>query len=227
MLYLYDKALTEKLRKFYPRVVYSPVNTFYTRYLEDVNNVKGRIQLPALSIWRISQEFNPYNARGNLNTPVFTKHRPNHDNLEYIYSMQMPLKYQLDIWASTDIDRDDMLQELLYALTLYPDLVINYRGQLISFPVIIESVDNTTEIDEFESTGDLYRYSIELSLDSARLLYYQKSDKVTRFINFNITNEPYVADDEQSFNESFSLSVTDEEWNKFLSSITNNNTRGE
>lgn len=218
MFYLYDKALTDKLRRFYSRTVYSPVDTFYTRYLEGVDNIKGKIQLPALSIWRVGQEFQPFNARSNLNTPAMIKHRPGQDVLEYTYSMQVPLRYQLDIWASTDIDRDDMLQELLYVLTLYPDIVIKYRGQLISFPLQIESVDDTTDIVSFESSGELYRYSLFLNLNSARLFYYQSSSKVARFINLSITDEPYVVDLDNSFNEEVNLSVSDEDWNTFIKS---------
>lgn len=209
MLYLYDKALTDKLRKFYPRVVYAPVDVFYLRYLEDVNHKKGEVKLPAISIWRVSQEFNPYNARSLLNTPANLIKRQDKDTLEAIYSMQVPLTYQMDIWASTDIDRDDMFQELMYALTLYPDVVINYRGQRIAFPLQIETPDDVTEINEFESTGELYRYSVPMTINSARLFFYQETGKVTRFINTDLGNSD-IGEIKSS------VSVTDEDWEKFI-----------
>lgn len=214
MLYLYDRAVVKKLQNLYPRVIYAPVNQVYQRYLGA--NQNQLIQFPALSVWRVNQTFNPFNARSQLNTPSMRNRVPGRDQLEAIYSMQIPLTYQLDIWTKTDIDRDDMFTELMYALTLYPDIVIVYRGERISFPLIIESADDTTQINDFENIGDLFRMSISLTIESARLFFYQDTAKLAKYINTQITTK---IDDMDSTLENVNVQVNDEEWNKFLGTL--------
>lgn len=108
-----------------------------------------------------------------MNTPSIQRRRLQKTELQQIYSMQIPLDYQLDIWAKTDIDRDDLFTELMYFLTLYPDVSIEYEGQHLAFPIHIEPADDITEISEFESTGDLYRISIPIRVPDARLFFYK------------------------------------------------------
>ena len=182
MLYLYDKAMKDKLSAFYPRVVYAPVDKFYQEYLTNNDNEKeSQTKLPALSIWRISHEFNSFSARSNMNTPSLqTKMFHNNTNktdIHEIFSMEIPLTYQLDIWAATDIDRDDMFTELMYALTLYPYITIQYQGVSILFSIMIENADDLTDIANFESTNDLYRMSIPLRVPDARLFFYKNAEE--------------------------------------------------
>lgn len=188
MLYLYDHAFTNKLKKVYPRVVYAPVDEFYTRYLEVEDNKKAAIKLPAISLWRLSHEFNSYNARSHMNTPSIQRRRYSKEEYRQIYSMQIPLNYQIDIWASTDIDRDDMFTELMYFLTLYPNISIEYQGENLAFPISLESSDDVTDIAQFESTGPLYRISIPCRINDARLFFY-KDIKYNKHIQIDFSGE--------------------------------------
>lgn len=172
MLYLYDHAFEKKLRKVFPRVVYAPVDEFYQRYFLQENSTDS-IELPALSLWRLSHEFNPYSARSHLNTPSMQNVKLPKSELQQIYSMQIPLNYQLDIWANNDIDRDDLFTELMYFLTAYPDISIVYEGREIAFPIHLEAADDVTDVTNFESNGDLYRISIPCRVPDARLFYYR------------------------------------------------------
>lgn len=178
MLYLYDKALENKLRKVFPRVVYTPVEKFYDRYYLQENNTFS-IQLPTISFWRISHEFNPYNARSHLNTPSVTQRANLSDaELRQIYTMQIPLNYQIDIWATSDIDRDDLFTELMYFLTLYPNVTIEYQGRQYTFPIHLEAADDVTDISNFSESGALYRISIPCRLPDARLFFYKDAKAV-------------------------------------------------
>lgn len=171
MLYLYDKALENKFKKIFDRVVYAPTDKFYERYLLATGN--DQVKLPALSLWRTSHEFNPDNARSQLSVPNFRIAKNDEYIARQIYSMQIRMSYQLDIWASTDVDRDDFLREILFFLVSYPDVVIEYEGQKFSFPIQVEPPDDVTEISEFESSGDIYRVSIPLIIPDARIMFYQ------------------------------------------------------
>lgn len=127
-----------------------------------------------------------------MNTPSIQKYRLNTTDLRQIYSMQIPLEYQLDIWAKSDIDRDDLFTELMYFLTLYPNISIEYEGQSLAFPLHIEPADDVTDISEFESTGNLYRISIPIRVPDARLFFY-KDVKYNKYINItlNVGNNDY------------------------------------
>ena len=184
MLYLYDHAFEQKLKKVFPRVVYAPIDKFYDRYLLGANNTDS-IDLPAISLWRVGHEFNPYNARSHMNTPSIQRRKIPDTELQQIYSMQIPLDYQLDIWAKSDIDRDDLFTELMYFLTLYPNISIEYEGQHLAFPLHIEPADDITDISEFESTGDLYRISVPIRVPDARLFFY-KNVKYNKHIQVSL-----------------------------------------
>lgn len=204
MIYLYDKALVSKFEKVFDkeRVIYAPVDKFYERY---EMGVEGRdispVKLPAISIWRTSHEFKPYTAPTQLRIPNFRKKLESDPLLaRQIYSMEIHLEYQLDIWASSDIDRDDMMKEILYFLVMYPDIYIEYQGEKFTFPVYIQPPDDTTDIANFDSTGDLYRITIPLSIPDARLLFYQdaklaKYIKVDYYVNDNLDSTTQVVPD--------------------------------
>lgn len=171
MLYLYDKALTNKFETVMPgKVIYASVDKFYERYLY-ANDNKG-IVLPALSIWRSSLVLD----KGSIPTQlrVGNIRYPNKETLlaEQLYSAKVELTYQLDIWTANDIDRDDMLKEMLYFLTLYPYIAIEYKGHKFTYPVLIGDITDSTDITGFESSGDIYRLTIPLQVPDARILYF-------------------------------------------------------
>lgn len=193
---MYDKALENKLKNLYPRVIYAPVDLFYSRYLETNNNEQdSQTKLPALSLWRISHEFDVYSARSRMNTPSVQMRRGVHGlsdgDLRQIFTMRISLQYQLDIWAGSDIERDDLFTELMYALTLYPNISINYQGRNYAFSLMLEPADDITDIAQYESQGTLYRISIPIRLPEARLFFY-KDVKELRHINidFSVEGDP-------------------------------------
>lgn len=195
MIYLYDKAMENKLKKVFPNTVYAPVDKFYERYLIGNQN-SGPIKLPALSIWRTSHEFFPFNARTQVSVPNFKIRHDDEFRVRNIFSMQIVLRYELDIWAATDIDRDDLMKELLFFLVSYPNIFIEYQGQKFEFPIQVEAPSDTTEIAEFDSNGDLYRISMPLVVNDARLLFYQDA-KTCKYIDLSYyTNDDLSATSE-------------------------------
>ena len=171
MLYLYDRALVDKFSAVMPgKVIYSSVDQFYERYLLATDN-HGMV-LPALSIWRTGMTLDkstlPSHLRiGNVRYPDIPSL-----TAEQLYSCRVEMSYQLDTWTANDTDRDDLLKELLYFLTLYPYIAIEYRGHKFTFPIIIGDITDSSEISNFENTGDIYRLTIPLQVQDARILYY-------------------------------------------------------
>lgn len=182
MLYNYDKALEEKFKKVFERVVYAPVDKFYERYL--LKNGNNPIQLPAMSLWRVNSEFFPYNATTQARIPNFRMGTQDPLLARQIYSMQTSLSYQLDLWTANDIDRDDLLKEVLYFLVMYPNIHVEYQGQKFVFPVQLGVPDDVTDISQFEDTGDIYRVSIPLTVPDARLMFYDDVKKL-KYINLS------------------------------------------
>lgn len=181
MLYLYDKALVDKFAKVMPgKVVYASVDKFYERYLLGNDN-KGLV-LPALSIWRSSLVLDKGTVPTQLR--VGNVRYPNQETFiaEQLYSAKIELTYQLDAWTANDIDRDDLLKEILYFLTLYPYIAIEYRGHKFTYPILLGDITDSTDIASFENTGDIYRLTIPLQIPDARILYYDDV-KLLKFID--------------------------------------------
>lgn len=189
MLYLYDRALVNKFAQVMPgKVIYSPVDTFYERYL--LANDNSGLVLPALSVWRtginIDKGTLPSHLRiGNVKFP-----NPQTFTAEQFYSCRAEMSYQLDAWTANDTDRDDLLKELLYFLTLYPYVAIEYRGHKFTFPITLGDATDSSDISSFENTGDIYRLTIPLQIPDARILYYDDI-KLLKFIDLT-----FLADDQ-------------------------------
>lgn len=189
MLYKYDKALTDKFKKVFNPVVYAPVDKFYERYLLKENN--SQVKLPAISLWRTSHEMDVNNMRTQMRIPNDRRLLEDKNYARSVFTMQVQLNYQLDIWAGSDIDRDDLLKELLYFIVLYPNISFEYEEFKYEFPVLmLQPPDDITDISDFESTGDLYRVSIPLTIPDARLFFYQDT-RTARFIDYSM----YVEDE--------------------------------
>ena len=152
------------------KVVYSSVDKFYERYL--LGNDNNTIVLPALSIWRSSMVLDKTTLPTHLR--IGNVRYPNRVNFsaEQLYSSHVELSYQLETWTANDIDRDDLLKEIIYFLTLYPYISITYREHNFTYPIVIGDVVDSTDISSFENNGDLYRLTIPLQVPDARLLYY-------------------------------------------------------
>jgi len=207
LIYLYDRALVDKFKKVFDedRVIYAPVDKFYERYELGKKN-KTQIELPALSIWRTSHEFNPYTATTQMRIPNFRKKVDKDADLaRQIYSMEIHLEYQIDLWASSDVDRDDLMKEILYFLVRYPNIYIEYQGEKWSFPVHIQPPDDTTDIANFDSTGDLYRLTIPVSIPDARLMFYQDT-RICKFLKID-----YFVDDNKVAESKFHPEIQVEE----------------
>ena len=193
MLYLYDKALKEKFESVMPgKVIYAPVDKFYERYL--LSNDNHKLELPALSIWRSSFTIDKSTIPSHLR--IGNTRYPNNQNFtaEQFFSVRVEMSFQLDIWTSTDIDRDVLLQEILYFLTLYPYVSISYRDKKFTFPITIGDVSDSTDISSFENTGDIYRLTLPIQIPDARLFYFEEV-KTMKYIDLKL----YCDDTEEKF----------------------------
>jgi hypothetical protein len=179
MLYFYDKALTDKFINVFDesRVIYTPVDQFYDRYFQTQQDISGattvkKLQLPAISIWRINQEIDWFSSKSQLRIPNIKQRYKKLLKESRTSSIKCELTYQIDIWANTDIDRDDMFAELAYFISLYPNIRICFgKGIELLYPCYFTELDNTTDIASFESVNKLYRYTLNLIIPDARLLY--------------------------------------------------------
>lgn len=198
MFYLYDKAVENKIKSIFNNTVYSPVNQFLTRYNKAISE-NTSVSLPALSIWRTTFDPNIYTNRTTLTVPNYTVRNKTNLTAKNIYSIDMNLRYQLDIWANRDIDRDNLLCELLYYFSLKPNITFDYyedynietgapQGKFIqsfSFAMILEKPDIPDEIDNFDNTGDLFRATLNFHIDSARMLF-NKDIKLAKYLTYDV-----------------------------------------
>ena len=170
MLYEYDKALERKFLQVYNNVVYAPVNRFYERYLLNHDN-KTEVKLPAISIWRTNYEFDTVGAIAPLTIPKSIYRGYRYDEVNKLYSIPVRLTYQIDLWASSDIERDDLLKEVMYYLLLDPEIYVKYDNLVRQFAIQLDDPEDTTDISNFDAEGDMFRVTIPLRIPDAQLLF--------------------------------------------------------
>ena len=122
MLYLYNKALEEKIKSLGLPTIYAPVSNFYKRYEEGIQNNKP-LTFPAISFWPKPFKVLVYEAKERLRLPVEHIVNENDNTKEtLLYTVPVNLGYSVDLWTITDtlngtqgdVDRDDLMTEIIY-----------------------------------------------------------------------------------------------------------------
>lgn len=173
--YLYDKAVMTKLLDIYGNVIYAPTEMAFRRSAETPEN-GGRVKLPLLSLYRPQYSVNLRYM--NRNTMVRRGRRTAYDteeskeSLNYTTSVPVYLEYQLDIWAMSQEDLDDILRDLLFFLYDKPKISVTnpLDNKQYYFNLYFEQdlIDNTDVMSQ-ENVGRIFRATIPLRVDEAIL----------------------------------------------------------
>lgn len=81
-------------------------------------------------------------------------------NAEFLYIL---IGYQIDIWGTTRLDTEKLVQELLFWLYQNQQIESQYSGVNLHFNFDIgnEIVDNS-DLTQYQSSGKLYRYTCSI-----------------------------------------------------------------
>jgi len=83
-------------------------------------------------------------------------------NVKFLYII---IGYQIDMWATTRLEAEEAMQELLFWLYENQQVEIEYQGQklVFSFDLAGEVIDNS-DLVAYQSNGKIYRYTYGIQL---------------------------------------------------------------
>ena len=185
-LRLYDEALKTKLSEVFDNVVIAPPERAFID-----SNKNGKVKLPLISAYRLS---NPINFEEYNRYEVFTGRRSKltekNEELIKIQGLPVLITYQIDIWAQSRDIADGIYRELVYYLTVSPDLKVQVPNadKVQDFYLKLSDVDTSTEYDSFDDVNTIHKYTLTYEIDEARLFFHKnyKYDVVEVDLNFKI-----------------------------------------
>ena len=174
-VYIYDKAITEKLKDILgdPRISIVPFENAFRKSGVDGDDVT----LPFVSIsrqgWSLTQQ--------TKNITAYMVGKPKIKNNIHYTNAYLPIQiqYNLDIVTRNREENDELCRELILYIHRHPELIaeVTYLGitQRFGFHWFLgnDVVDNS-EISEFENRGQYYRNTLSMVVDEAQLLYVEK-----------------------------------------------------
>lgn len=171
-VYFYDKAIIDRIQKVIDdkNIHIIPPEKMFTKSKDENDNP----DLPAISLFRPSFSLSTlhktitgyrvgYAERDELQNKIFTTK-----------SLPITIQYQLDVWTKTREQNDELVRELLWFFTLYPQhrIEIAYQdySRYVTFNCFLgDEITDNSEIGEFENRGQYYRQTFNLTVDEAQL----------------------------------------------------------
>ena len=88
-------------------------------------------------------------------------------NVKYLYII---IGYQIDVWATTRLEAEQTMQELVFWLYENQEVEIDYQGNKLgfSFDLASEITDNS-DLVSYQSNGKMYRYTFGIQVHATLL----------------------------------------------------------
>lgn len=175
----YGEALKELLKKvFSGDVIMEPVDTAFKYAIQQTNN---NLKLPMISFYpdntinldkknismpsyREGLEFqNPmpiYNDDGSLKSTSQRLAK----SVKFLYII---LGYQIDVWATTRLEAEEVMQELIFWLYHNQEVKTTYQGIDLTFSFdLADSIVDNSDLTSYTESGKLYRYTYGIRVHS-------------------------------------------------------------
>ena len=179
----YHEALKAFIKKAFTNgdVILEPVDTAFDYAIKQT---KGDLKFPFISFYPapttnieiMNNNFASYKEGMTLykETPVYgddgalkgyTKKLSK--NVKNLY---INIEYQLDVWALDRKTAEEVMQELLFLLYDNQQLTIKYQTQTLNFTFHIgDTIQDNTDLTQYEQRNKLYRYTLNIGLQAALL----------------------------------------------------------
>lgn len=177
----YDNALKDKLLAVFENVV----NCSEDRVLieSESDSPEATVALPLISFWRLTSEFDitqynfPATRRGRPMQKINENTRLN--NIE----VPINLSYQIDVWSDRQYETDQLYQELLlyFLQEPYLEVALNNDDLKENFYFTITDTNTSIDLSEFSENGALYRQTITIGCDSAKVGVSVERNANTKF----------------------------------------------
>ena len=175
----YGEALKELLKKvFSGDVIMEPVDTAFKYAIQQTNN---NLKLPMIS-------FYPDNTinldKKNISMPSyregleFQNPMPIYNDDGYLKStsqrlaksvkfLYIILGYQIDVWATTRLEAEEVMQELVFWLYHNQEVKTTYQGIDLTFSFdLADSIVDNSDLTSYTESGKLYRFTYGIRVHS-------------------------------------------------------------
>jgi hypothetical protein len=178
MLKDFDIAFTNKIKAYYSNTVYANTAIVYNVAYNLVDDPTVKLEFPMISIYRPT----------GFNVAPMQNFAAKRRGIEFYQDgtaltrsmarfIMVQLAYQLDIYAKSPEELDDMTEELMHALSLDPSLQVSQYDAVIAqnFTETYSLVYNNGPVEqsEFQNGDRVYHYSVVYQIDTARLLNFK------------------------------------------------------
>jgi hypothetical protein len=183
----YDIAMKEKLKNVFPNVVFSslsqvPANSADVEVksqtadgdVEVKTKASQKVALPMIAFDRIN---NPLNFEFGANDPAIRRGRYVIVEEQNLREQTVPINinYQIDILSDKRVEVDGIWRELVMYLYTRPNLAVKFlfdeEEYVEEFPIKMMETDNTTDIEDFNDKGRLYRQTLNIEIPQAKLIF--------------------------------------------------------
>jgi len=160
----YDKAVTAKIKKLFSNTVYQNRNFLF----HTVTDKGGSVKFPLIGVyrpdgWGISKD----------NSWIQTI-----NYLLGIREIKIDISYQIDLYANTREDLEEITAELVLYLLRNPGIVVHYESvdkslamDIKTYLKYVSGPEKTSEPDD-TTVGRFYRNTLVFSLDAAKLINF-------------------------------------------------------
>ena len=183
--FLYDEALTAKIKRWSDRTELSIVSPDETEHLfemiADKNNDKP-IALPLISIVRpngysVNQTGKRWDTYNGLNI------QSTHDKSYVLNKIPITIEYRIDIYTRYQREADVYARNLVFNIINFPKLTVEvpYEGTHFRHDSNIRltgGVENTSGLSQRIVAGQFTRYSIGIDIDDAFLWDIRAKDNL-------------------------------------------------
>lgn len=197
----YDEALLYKLKKVYPNTIFSSLSNALGHEADEeivskahdgtVSEKKKKEQKVAVPLIAFDRINNPLNFEFAANDPMIRRGRHIIQDFEVEKidtrekALPVNLQYQVDILSDRRVEVDGIWRELVMYLYLNPNVEVKFffenKPFKEAFPIKIMDTDNTTDVQDFSNTGRMYRQTINLEIQQAKLLFIDRVNVVEKF----------------------------------------------
>lgn len=104
-------------------------------------------------------------------------------NVKFLYII---IGYQLDVWATTRLEAEQAMQELVFWLYENQQVEIEYQGEHFTFSFdLAENIIDNSDLTSYQTNGKLYRYTFGVQIHATLF----RSENYFTFLKPNIKVE--------------------------------------
>lgn len=177
---MYHEAVKDLIKQaFSGQVVLEQVDTAFDNAIKQT---KGKMQFPFISLYPIptidfdnsKNSYPSYHLGDKMFTqvPVFDengKYTGSDDSVaKNVKMLYINIGYQIDVWAIDRTTAEEVIRELMFWFYENQEVSVTFYGQPLTFTFTIgNSIQDNTDLVNYESNGKIYRFTTDIALSTA------------------------------------------------------------